>query len=147
MYWCDKCEDTTPAWYQADRKAYCCMCKNAVIECGEYIRILRGNMADLRDACSQKQEIIDANKGLVAELEAELKKNLPALAGIRQHGLTMTRKRIGFMCGTDFNIEVEGRDATIYASLDLLEEAKTCLDECGIVKVAIEEINEEQNDG
>jgi len=76
MYWCDKCEDTTPAWYQADRKPVCCICKNAVIECGEYIRILRDNMVDLRDACSQKQEAIDANDGLTAdylEMQQQLK--------------------------------------------------------------------------
>ena len=52
------------------------------------------------------------------------------------------RKRIGFMCGEDFNIEVEGYNATIYASTALLKKMNPCWQNCGIVKVAVEVIED-----
>jgi len=54
----------------------------------------------------------------------------------------MMRRRIGFMCGTDFNVEVEGYNATMYATTDLLKIKEPCWEECGIVKVSVEVVED-----
>jgi len=50
-------------------------------------------------------------------------------------------KKTGYMCGGDFH-EIEWCDASIYVSADLLKREEPCWDECGIVKVSVEIIEE-----
>ena len=52
-------------------------------------------------------------------------------------------KKTGFMCGTDFDTEIEGFDAYIFATEDLLKKKRyPCWQKCGIVKVSVEVIEE-----
>lgn len=49
--------------------------------------------------------------------------------------------RIGFMCGTDFDIElVYQQDVKIFGSTESLIKNASCAKECGIIKVAITEL-------
>lgn len=46
--------------------------------------------------------------------------------------------RIGFMCRTDFMIELlAGQQAQVYGSLDELRSHENCVSECGAVKVMV----------
>ena len=55
--------------------------------------------------------------------------------------------KIGYMCKTDFDEELENniKGNTIYPSIEALKKNKSCASECGIVKVVVtvEEVIEE----
>lgn len=47
------------------------------------------------------------------------------------------RKRIGYMCGVDFQYHIEGDDAKVFSSVKSLKREKGCTDQCGIVEVEV----------
>jgi len=56
---------------------------------------------------------------------------------------------IGYMCKTDYEVELGGRSGgnVVYPSISDLKEHRKCVEECGIVKVAVSlvEVVQEEN--
>jgi len=44
---------------------------------------------------------------------------------------------IGYMCMTDFEMDMPAYDAKVYASIDILRKERPCVDGCGIVQVEV----------
>jgi len=54
----------------------------------------------------------------------------------------MSRKITGYMCGTAGRDELGLVDVTIYPTVDSLKNKASCHIQCGIVKVAVEMVEE-----
>lgn len=45
---------------------------------------------------------------------------------------------IMYMCGTDYQIEIDHTNVTLYPTVEQLKRDRKCVDECGIVAVNVE---------
>lgn len=86
-----------------------------------------------------RRDLVRAGALIIAAIEFLDRQAALASRPLSQEG----REKIGFMCGVDWqhHIENDVEPTSIYRDMDSIKSRRQCIDECGVVRVAIREID------